>query len=247
MNTTLPKYLLLLPGLFCAQVNLASADNITLAGITIAGDNPSQQAGTETKPDEPANATEVQSGTTESVSTETTNEQAEEPKTSGPKIIKSTPIKNTHNLRGLSQLSNNAVEKPKQYELHGIMNKQYVYMIVEKTGKNDITGYIFDGKGKKQYIYGEWVNNQLQVYDPSNKKFAVTLNGDAPVENPAPQQNASSSPFAKQNTISEINGQINISPDANLKHATIINNSKGSTSSTEPLNSNIQSGNIGIR
>lgn len=60
-------------------------------------------------------------------------------------------------------------------ELHGSLNKQYVYLIVEKTGKRDIAGYLFDGKGNHTYVYGEWFNGQLQVYDQANKNLTIML------------------------------------------------------------------------
>lgn len=60
-------------------------------------------------------------------------------------------------------------------ELHGSLNKQYVYLIVEKTGKRDVAGYLFDGKGNHSYVYGEWFNDQLQVYDQSNKSLTILL------------------------------------------------------------------------
>jgi hypothetical protein len=60
-------------------------------------------------------------------------------------------------------------------ELHGSLNKQYVYLIVEKMGKRDIAGYLFDGKGNHTYVYGEWFNGQLQVYDQANKNLTIML------------------------------------------------------------------------
>jgi hypothetical protein len=60
-------------------------------------------------------------------------------------------------------------------ELHGSLNKQYVYLIVEKTGKRDIVGYLFDGKGNHSYVYGEWFKGQLQVYDQTNKRLTILL------------------------------------------------------------------------
>lgn len=69
--------------------------------------------------------------------------------------------------------------KPKNgkwYELHGNLNNRYVFLIVKKkTGTRDITGYLFDGKGNKKYVYGEWVNRNMQLYDQSNKLLNIIL------------------------------------------------------------------------
>ena len=63
----------------------------------------------------------------------------------------------------------------KWHELHGSLNNRYVYLVVKKTGTKDITGYLFDGKGKKEYVYGEWFDQQLLIYDQSNNRLNVLL------------------------------------------------------------------------
>ncbi|MGR9114816.1 MAG: hypothetical protein ACU85E_03560 [Gammaproteobacteria bacterium] len=69
-----------------------------------------------------------------------------------------------------------AQKKSQWYELHGSLNREYVYLIVKKTGKREIEGYLFDGLGNKKYVYGEWFDTELQIYDRSNKRFIVILN-----------------------------------------------------------------------
>lgn len=66
-------------------------------------------------------------------------------------------------------------KKDQWHELHGSLNNRYVFLIVKKTGTRDVTGYLFDGKGNKRYIYGEWFNRNLQVYDQSNKLLNIIL------------------------------------------------------------------------
>ncbi|CCE21732.1 MULTISPECIES: hypothetical protein [Methylotuvimicrobium] len=66
-------------------------------------------------------------------------------------------------------------KKDQWHELHGSLNNRYVFLIVKKTGARDVTGYLFDGKGNKKYIYGEWFNRNLQVYDQSNKLLNIIL------------------------------------------------------------------------
>jgi hypothetical protein len=71
----------------------------------------------------------------------------------------------------------NKTESNKQFQLQGYINNKYVYLIVEKQKDNDqqVVGYMFDKSGNKKYVYGEWVNNSLQIYEPSNKRSTVQL------------------------------------------------------------------------
>ncbi|NOT84086.1 MAG: hypothetical protein HOP02_04730 [Methylococcaceae bacterium] len=96
------------------------------------------------------------------------------------KALSNVPIKVEQPLRyKLSddrQLQLKNTQKNRQYELHGSLNSKYVYLVVEKTGDRQIVGYLFDGKGKKKYIYGEWLNQTLQIYDSSNTRSTVVLN-----------------------------------------------------------------------
>lgn len=70
----------------------------------------------------------------------------------------------------------NQVDKNRRwYELRGYLNTKPVYMIVEKTGNRLIAGYLFDGKGNRTYIYGEWFRGELQVYDPNNTRLTILL------------------------------------------------------------------------
>jgi hypothetical protein len=95
------------------------------------------------------------------------------------KPIDATPIKNDaldiDLMRKEVQRSDYKGQKRRWVELHGSLNKQYVYLIVEKTGKRDVAGYLFDGKGNHSYVYGEWFNGQLQIYDQSNKSLTIML------------------------------------------------------------------------
>jgi hypothetical protein len=95
------------------------------------------------------------------------------------KPIGTTPIKNdaldTDLMHKQGQIRDYKGQNRRWVELHGSLNKQYVYLIVEKTGKRDVAGYLFDGKGNHSYVYGEWFNGQLQVYDQSNKSLTIML------------------------------------------------------------------------
>lgn len=67
-------------------------------------------------------------------------------------------------------------KKGNWYEINGYLNRKYVYLIVKKTGNNHIEGYLYDGKGNKRFVYGEWFRQQLQVYDTDRQRFTVILN-----------------------------------------------------------------------
>ncbi len=118
------------------------------------------------------------------------------------KAIKSTPIKTTSTLNKKSLTAQTNTNQPKQYELHGRINNKYVYLVIEKTKDNQVTGYLFDGKGKKKYIYGEWSNNTLQIYDTSKSKSTVTFEDDpaAGLES-APKQERASPIFEKNQSV----------------------------------------------
>jgi hypothetical protein len=60
-------------------------------------------------------------------------------------------------------------------EIRGSLNRSPVYLIVQKAGQQQVTGYLFDKAGGKRYIYGEWYNNELQLYDTSKKRLNVIL------------------------------------------------------------------------
>lgn len=249
MSALASKYRLVLLGLMYAYSLQVVAENINLAAITINNTDPPAAVAATPAPEEaetPAPTAGAVDAETNAVIAEPESLPAEEPKSAGPKVIKSTPIKNTYSLAGSKKMQVKASEKPQQYELHGVVNQQYVYMIVEKTGKNDVVGYLFDGKGNKKYIYGEWVNKQLQIFDPSNKKLTVSLE-DEPSPSSSQVPSADSRHIGKNNTVFSTSGQINVSPDVSLKNVTIINHSTGATPASENLQNASPNGSIGIR
>lgn len=66
--------------------------------------------------------------------------------------------------------------KNEWHELYGYLNKNYVYLLVEKIGDRQIAGYLFDNKGMGEYVYGEWFKGYLQVYDQSHNNWIITIN-----------------------------------------------------------------------
>lgn len=139
--------------------------------------------------------------------------------------VKRTPLKTRsllhYKLNDKSQptLQETDTEKHRQYELQGYLNKQYVYLIVEKTGDKQIVGYVFDGTGNKKYVYGEWVNKTLQIYDPSNTKSTVSL-----IDNPS----VNSDTGTKSNTqLIDHNDAISIQ-NSQVTNTTILNQNKRS-------------------
>ena len=61
------------------------------------------------------------------------------------------------------------------YEVNGVLNQHYVYLVIENTRKNQISGYLFNGN-QSEYVYGEWVKDYLQVYDQSNNRLMILVN-----------------------------------------------------------------------
>lgn len=70
------------------------------------------------------------------------------------------------------------LEKRRKYqqwhELQGYLNNQYVYLIVKRNGEKDIKGYLFDN-GERKYIYGEWFDRRLIIYDQTNNRLNILL------------------------------------------------------------------------
>lgn len=71
--------------------------------------------------------------------------------------------------------------KTEWHELRGSLNRKPVYLIVEKIGQQQskpqqVAGYLFDKKGRKKYIYGEWYKDEMQIYDKENKRHIILLN-----------------------------------------------------------------------
>lgn len=63
----------------------------------------------------------------------------------------------------------------KWYEVNGVLNQNYVYLVVENTRKNQISGYLFNGN-QSEYVYGEWFKDYLQVFDQSNNSLIILVN-----------------------------------------------------------------------
>lgn len=61
------------------------------------------------------------------------------------------------------------------HELRGSLDREPVYLMIEKLGRRQVAGYLFDRKGNKQYIYGEWFKNELQIYNQANKRLTIIL------------------------------------------------------------------------
>lgn len=66
-------------------------------------------------------------------------------------------------------------KKKRWLEYRGSLNKQPVYLMLEKTKYDLLAGYLFDGKGDSRYVYGELVKNRLQLYDTKKASFSVLL------------------------------------------------------------------------
>lgn len=65
--------------------------------------------------------------------------------------------------------------RPQWYELHGSLNTHYVSLVVEKAQASLVSGYLFDGQGNVEYVYGEWVEGYLQLYNQENDRYTVII------------------------------------------------------------------------
>lgn len=86
-------------------------------------------------------------------------------------LIKQTPMN--------TKLAPSSTVKPIKngwYELYGVLNRNYVYLLVEKIGNHQVAGYLFDNKESGEYVYGEWFKGYLQVYDQSNNNLTIIIN-----------------------------------------------------------------------
>lgn len=232
---------LLLVCSLCLGQSATSAD-VLLANVNIAGN----EVPTEAVENAPASATPAPSPpapAAQPANTEVQAAPAVEP-TGNVTSIKSTPIKNPYKLTTSRGLNVNETQKPRQIEFHGSINNQSVYLILEKSGKRDVVGYLFDGKGQKKYVYGEWINNSLQIYDPNNKKSTVLLGADE-----ANPDDSSPTPENTKSTLNSNNTEISVGSE--MKQTTVINNPGNSHSSHSTeigigVNSDANTGKIGI-
>lgn len=62
--------------------------------------------------------------------------------------------------------------KSKQIEITGYVNSNYVYLIIDIEKGRYVSGNIFQN-GKPTYIYGEYVNGVLYIYDNKGKQYTV--------------------------------------------------------------------------
>lgn len=60
-------------------------------------------------------------------------------------------------------------------QISGSLNQKYVYLILQKIRNNDFAGYLYDGKGGCTYVYGTWLQGQIQVFDPKKGRLNVIL------------------------------------------------------------------------
>ncbi|MGH8559427.1 MAG: hypothetical protein ACRESZ_18660 [Methylococcales bacterium] len=98
----------------------------------------------------------------------------------GSKAINGSRLANSYKQEGFRDRNSSynsflKANKKDRIQLSGSFNKQYVYLILEKIGNNELAGYLYDGKGGCTYVYGEWYRGQLQVYDPSKGRLNVIV------------------------------------------------------------------------
>lgn len=198
------------------------ANDLILANVVISDNDEQTVIGQEQKPS-PAVPHEGDQAphTDPPVTTEAQPAYETESRDPVAKIIKSTPIKSEatleYKLSNKNQPYSQNSQKPRQYEIHGYLNKQYVYLIVEKTGERDIAGYMFDSKGNRKYVYGEWFDKSIQIYGPGPTGKSLTI---LPSENGA--QPSPNTPVEKNDPISD-NNQLIIIQNSEVLNSKISN------------------------
>lgn len=65
-----------------------------------------------------------------------------------------------------------------QLHIDGYIDRNYVRLVVDVESNNNLTGYIFEGRGNqaKTYVYGQKVNGALHMYDKNGRHLTVVLN-----------------------------------------------------------------------
>jgi len=62
-----------------------------------------------------------------------------------------------------------------RFDIDGYVDKKYVYAIVDVEDERYVTGYLYDRKGNKEYVYGEFAYGALYVYDKKGKMYVIQV------------------------------------------------------------------------
>jgi len=76
---------------------------------------------------------------------------------------------------GKEKISLQTERNKPQIEIEGYVDSNYVRVIVDTSEDKLVTGQMFRENGKSIYVYGEFVNDELHLYDPKGKHFTVIM------------------------------------------------------------------------
>lgn len=62
-----------------------------------------------------------------------------------------------------------------RFDIDGNVGSKYVQAIVDVEDDRYVTGYLYDRKGNKEYIYGEFAYGALHVYDKKGKMYVIQV------------------------------------------------------------------------
>lgn len=82
-------------------------------------------------------------------------------------------------IADIAMTKNNIVKikthsKPELHQFGGYINSVYVRFNVE-IDNNQVHGQLFDKHGNAKYIYGEFYNGILMIYDQNNTQYNVIV------------------------------------------------------------------------
>lgn len=64
-------------------------------------------------------------------------------------------------------------KKIEKYEIQGYVKRKYVRFVVDLIDGKDIRGHMFNEQGEESYVYGEYVDGVLHIYDMNGEHFIV--------------------------------------------------------------------------
>lgn len=64
-------------------------------------------------------------------------------------------------------------KKIEQYEVQGYVQDKYVRFVIELINGKEIKGHMFVEQGDESYVYGEYIDGTLHIYDMKGEHFIV--------------------------------------------------------------------------
>lgn len=64
-------------------------------------------------------------------------------------------------------------KKIEKYEIQGYVKRSYVRFVVDLIDGKEIRGHMFNEQDEESYVYGEYVDGVLHIYDLNGEHFIV--------------------------------------------------------------------------